>query len=358
MTKVQNDGQRAFVFHPFHIPRQRPFRWLRSLVPIIVAIIAVHVLLPQLANLEQTLGVLRSISTWLLALAAFMQAGSYIGSGILLQGLVRLERGQLRLTRAIMVAMASASIGLVTGGFVGASAAAYNWIRATGVSAEGAALAASLKSIFNNGLLFLLSIIGLIHLTITHALSTAQAVGFLSTLLFFVAILGTLVWSAVHPEPLTTALNKVNNRWAEWRGKTADPTAVERIVCQLHNTWIVLRSDGWHLPLLGSALNIAFDIATLYILFAAAGQAITIEVLLTGYGLSLLAGKIVPGGVGVVEASMSGIYTSLGIASTIAVVVTLIYRLLSFTAPTLIGFLLAAYLQRIEHRGPEHAAAA
>jgi len=74
-------------------------------------------------------------------------------------------------------------------------------------------------------------------------------------------------------------------------------------------------------------------------------------VLLTGYGLPLLLGKAVflPGGVGIVESTMTAIYTSHGISSEIVVVVILGYRLLSFWIPALFGFPLVAYLQRTFH---------
>ena len=71
--------------------------------------------------------------------------------------------------------------------------------------------------------------------------------------------------------------------------------------------------------------------------------------LVTDYGLPILMGKVgfIPGGVGIVEATMTAIYTSLGINSEIVAVVILGYRLLSFWIPTLFGFPLAVYLQRV-----------
>jgi uncharacterized protein (TIRG00374 family) len=53
------------------------------------------------------------------------------------------------------------------------------------------------------------------------------------------------------------------------------------------------------------------------------------------------------GGVGVVETTMVGLYAVLGVPTTIAVVVVLVYRLFSFWMPTLAGIALVPYL---EHR--------
>jgi uncharacterized protein (TIRG00374 family) len=95
---------------------------------------------------------------------------------------------------------------------------------------------------------------------------------------------------------------------------------------------------------------------TMYLLFIAAGHPVSLGVLLSGYGLPLLLGKlafIVPGGVGVVEGSMAAIFNGLGVPGGVTVVVVLTYRIFSFWLPTLLGFPLIAALQRMsEPREP------
>ena len=100
-------------------------------------------------------------------------------------------------------------------------------------------------------------------------------------------------------------------------------------------------------------MNVIFDILTLYFLFIAAGEKINPGVLLAGYGLPQLLGKMVfilPGGVGVVESSMAVLYSGLGVPQATTVVVVLSYRLISFWIPSLAGFPIAAYLQRSHTR--------
>jgi uncharacterized protein (TIRG00374 family) len=71
-------------------------------------------------------------------------------------------------------------------------------------------------------------------------------------------------------------------------------------------------------------------------------------VLVAGYGIPQLLGKltVILGGIGVVEASMMGLYTLLGAPKPTVVVVVLVYRLLSFWIPTLVGIALIPYLER------------
>jgi uncharacterized protein (TIRG00374 family) len=95
-------------------------------------------------------------------------------------------------------------------------------------------------------------------------------------------------------------------------------------------------------------MNTAFDMSTLYFLFVAAGHRVSPGVLLTGYGLPQLLGKVsfLPGGVGIVEGTMTALYDGLGVPDPVTVVVILTYRFISFWLPTLIGWPLVAYLQR------------
>ena len=111
----------------------------------------------------------------------------------------------------------------------------------------------------------------------------------------------------------------------------------------------LLWQGAWQRPALGAFLNVVFDMLTLALLFVAASQPIGPGVLLAGYGLPQLLGKMaffLPGGVGVVESSMAAIYTGLGIPAATTVVVVLAYRPISFWIPSLAGFLIAAYLTR------------
>lgn len=50
---------------------------------------------------------------------------------------------------------------------------------------------------------------------------------------------------------------------------------------------------GWQRPLLGAGMKIGFDILTLYFLFIAAGYQVGLGVLLTGYEIPILLGKMV-----------------------------------------------------------------
>jgi uncharacterized membrane protein YbhN (UPF0104 family) len=332
-------------------PRRRrglTVRVWRHVLPLVLLGLAVHVILPQLATLEHSLQVIRGMALWAVALAGVTQVLSYLGSGYLLRALVAMFGQRLSLARGVLITLATSSAGLVAGGLAGATET-YRWVRGSGVNAEGAVLAGWLPNLLNGAALMVVSIFGLLHLLIAHELTMLQAIGFGLTLLIFTFIVGVVLWGVRHRPQLTALAMRVASRWGALRRRPYDPATTGAATERLFSAWDTLRAGGWRGPVLGAALNILFDMLTLYLLFIAAGHAVSPGVLLTGYGLPLLLGRVtfLPGGVGIIEGTMAALYNGLGVPGGVTVVVILTYRFLSFWLPTLLGFPLVPYLQRV-----------
>jgi len=330
------------------VERGLTVRVWRYVLPLVLLGLAVHVILPQLATLDHALQVIKGMALWAVVLAIVAQVLSYLGSGYLLRALVAMFGQRLSLIRSTLITMATSSIGLVAGGLAYA-AATYRWVRGNGVSAEGAVLAGWLPSLLNSAVLMVIGIFGLLRLLIARELSTLQAIGFGLTLLILNLIAGLVLWGVRHRPQLSRLAVWAASRWAKLRRCPYDPATAEATTERLFSAWDVLRTGGWRDPALGAALNTAFDMLTLYFLFIAAGHAVSLGVLLTGYGLPLLLGRVtfLPGGVGIIEGTMAALYNGLGVPGGVTVVVILTYRFLSFWLPTLLGFPLVPYLQRV-----------
>ena len=158
---------------------------------------------------------------------------------------------------------------------------------------------------------------------------------------------GLLLWCLAYREKLMPMAMGITGFIARLRHKAQDRAATEAAVGRLLEGWDALLEGGWHGPVLGALLNTGFDMLTLAFLFLAAGHGVNIAVLVAGYGVPQLLGKltVILGGIGVVEATMIGLYGTLGVPRPIAVVVVLGYRLLSFWLPTLAGIALATYYE-------------
>jgi uncharacterized protein (TIRG00374 family) len=326
----------------------RPARhWLRNLFTLLLLGLAVHLVLPQIATLKHSLLVIKGMTWWAVALAAGAQVVSYLGSGVLLTAIAAMTGGRLSVVRGTLITAASNSVGLVAGGVVGSGVVTARWVHRSGASSEGALLALWLPGLVGDGVLLLVAILGLLYLLLVHQLTALQALSFGLILLLLSLLVAGIAW-AVHRRPQVANLAaRLAGRWAALRHRAFDPARIQASVARLFDGWDRLGQRGWLGPALGAAINIAFDMLTLYLVFVAAGHQVSPEVLLAGYGLPLLLGKVplLPGGVGIVESGMAALYTSLGVPKEVAVVVVLIYRLLSFWFPSLLGFTLVPYLQ-------------
>ncbi len=324
----------------------RPLRYLPTLV---LLGLAVHLLLPQITELEHSINLLKQLALWAVGLALLSQVLSYVGQGYLLHTAAGIVQDRLPLLRAVLISIAASDIGLVAGGAVGNAAGIFRWSRGSGVSKEGALLAGTLPSLFNNLILALIAIAGLSHLLVAHDLSAFQAIAFTVVLLLIAGIIGGLIWGMRHRTVMTRQIGYLRARWAKLRHKPYDPALNQEAMGRLFATWDALKAGGWRGPLLGAAITIGCDMLTLYLIFVAAGHAVNPGVLLTGYGLPLLLGKVgfLPGGVGIVEATMAVLYDGFGVPDPVTVVVILAYRAISFWLPTLLGFPLILYLQHV-----------
>jgi len=89
------------------------------------------------------------------------------------------------------------------------------------------------------------------------------------------------------------------------------------------------------------------DITTLYILFRAFNQPISLGILVAGYAVGILFWivSVTPQGIGVVEGLMVLVFTSLGVSGVVASTVVLAFRGLTFWIPMLLGFFAVQRMQ-------------
>jgi len=337
------------------------FRWLtqnhawQKIGYLVVLGIALYLILPQITALQNSWQMLTSMALWAVGLAFIAQVLSYLGSGFLLQSILAIAHQKVSLCLNTLIVLGSYSIGMVAGGMIGTTAVIYRWTSRGQASMEGATLASIFLPQFNSIMLVLVSIFGLVHLILVHSLTQTQLIGFGATVLILVLIIGSVALVVRFRNQATKAIIGLSSRIATFERKSFDPNTIRQEASNMYDAWDALWQGAWHRPMVGAFLNVAFDMMTLYFLFVAAGQNVSLGVLLVGYGLPLLLAKvafIIPGGVGVVESSMAVLYNGMGIPPETTVVVVLGYRLISFWIPSLAGFPIAAYLQRSQSRSP------
>jgi uncharacterized protein (TIRG00374 family) len=328
--------------------RPRP-RWIRWVVLLLLMAAAIHLLLPQLASLRESARVLRTMRPWAVGLAIGSELVSYLALGFMMRRIVMLTGQMLTLNRAFGVTLAAGSVGLVAGGLAGTGGSSYRWLRDAGIRAEGALLAGWLPTLLNAGVMAVFALVGMGVLLVAGHVTVAMGIAFGLSFGLLLTIAGVLLWATRHREGAKRLAVRAQLRFARLlrRRRTPDPEQAAATVDRLFDAFHVLKTRGWKGPVIGSALGVMFDMGAMGLLFAAAGHPLTPGKLLAGYAFPLLIGKVavVPGGLGVVEATMIALYSGFGVPTATAVTVVLAFRVIAFWMPNLLGFGIIPLLQ-------------
>jgi uncharacterized protein (TIRG00374 family) len=336
--------------------RPRRFPWLRWLLMAAFLALAVKLVLPQLGPLQNSVDTLRNMVPAYLAAAAVAQVASYGCSGLMLRHIVALTGDRLSAGRGTAISLASGSVGLVAGGAIGTAGTTFRWLRDVGVSPQGALLASWLPTVLNAAVMLVLGVAGTVELVAAHGLSAAEwaAVGLA---LGVTGGLGAFLWwAAGHPAPAERLAVSMSRRWARLRKKPPREAEVRERVEATYEALVLLKQKGWVRPTLDSALMILLDAATLWLVFVAMLDVVSPHVFFAGYAIPLMVSKVgvVPGGVGLVEGMMVGVFHHVGEPASTAALAVVGYRLLGFWLPNLVGFGVLPFIQA----GPRKARAA
>jgi len=327
-------------------PRPVRLRLLRAIPILVVLGLLVHFLLPRLDTVADSLKTLRTMAPWAIALSVLMETLSYIANGGLLQSIIELACEQISLRRAAAIEIGAGAVALVAAGALGFGAAIYKWARGSGVSADAALLASWLPTVFDSASLVLFALISGIELIFVHPLSRLTVIALVivvSLLMLVIALAIVLLARNDWMHAIASRTSRIVKRvWPKW-----DDSALIATVESASEVWTKIRAGGWVLPSCCSMLYLTFDLLCLRYAFLAAGHSLHLSLLLAGYGVPLLLGRasFLPGGIAVIEVTMTALYSGLGVPASVAVVAVLTYRLISFWLPALLGVPIAVTLQ-------------
>jgi len=320
-----------------------------NIILIMILGLAAYLLIPQITILESSIRVLLNLALCAVALAILAVILSNLSSGFLMQNILAITHESISIIRSTLIYLGSYSVGLVAGGTIGTSVAIVRWTRLEKGVVGSAALVGALHAFFINLVLVFVSVFGLIHLLIVHTLTSAQKIGFSIFLFLLVLAICTALLSSHYRKQASAVISWIIDRIRRWRHVPIDQNFAPVEVADIFREWDILWKGKWYFMTAGAFLFVALDVLTLYSLFMAAGKFISIGVLLSGYALPLLLGRIAfifPGGAGIVDSSMVALYISLGIPSSTTVVAVLGYRFLSFWLPGLLGLPIAVFLDK------------
>ncbi len=193
---------------------------------------------------------------------------------------------------------------------------------------------------------------GLTYVLLRHPLSggMTRAIVLGAILMGCIFLLGTL---AVFVRPVRSALIRLIARAGRAiTRRDVDPPLAEFNETIARGVAEARRKPGLMLALLALvAADWTFSLVAMGVCFDALGDPIKGGVLITGYAFGVLAGvlSMIPGGLGVQEGSMAGIYALLGVPLNQAVLAAILFRVIYYFAPYLVSL---AFYRRMLRRLP------
>ena len=348
LPRLRTTGRKNVADFEIEKPQSKKKTW-RVIIIMVLLGLAVNLVLPKMMDIRHAIEVIREMTWWAVALAVVAEGLAYLGYGYCLRALLDLQNHRLSIFEGAKISLASASIGLVAGGWIGAAAATYRFVNKRGASKSSATIAGILPSMLVNAAIIFVSVVGIAFLAFTDKITQSQLIQYGIFLIFLVVFTYGYLLALVFPVGTYKLVNWALWNWARLRKKPYDPATTKQNVNRILQAWKSLRKGSWLRPLLGAFAYILFDMACLYLIFFAAGHQVPVGVLFAGYGIPFLIAKmafILPGGVGVIEVSMNAIFSSLGVPPEVSIVVVIGYRLISFWLATFVGLALSPFLTR------------
>ncbi len=313
----------------------------RLLLLLVASLVLVHVVLPQLAGARRAVDVLGDVKVGWLVAGVLLEVLSIVAFARLTWTLLP-PASRPSMPTAVRITLSTLGLShVIPGGTAAGTSLGYRLLTNAGASGSEAAFAIATQGLGSALVLNVLLWAGLVWSIPARGFDplygTAAVLGGL-----LLAAAGVAVLLATRGEDRVIGLScRVAGR-LPFVDEESVAGALRRIAAQLRDLIgqprLLLRATGW------AAANWLLDMAALAVFLAAFGGRVGLDGLLVSYGLAfvLAAIPITPGGLGVVEATLTAALVGFGVPRAQALVGVVAYRVANFWLPIPAGA--AAYL--------------
>lgn len=141
---------------------------------------------------------------------------------------------------------------------------------------------------------------------------------------------------------LTRAINAVLRVLRRGHAETISLSGAEKAFNSLYENYVVLKRNWRKLkwPFIHTMVANASEIAKLYVVYLAFGEVVNLGAIILAYSVANFAGliSVLPSGIGIYEALMTGVLAAAGIPASLSIPVTIMYRVLSMGMVLLPGY--------------------
>ena len=330
----------------------RPGAILKRSLPVLVAGLALYGVAPALGEVLGVFPRLRDIEPAWFAVMAVTESASLICM-CAVQRIATGERRSRPFLHSYLVGTAVSE--LVPGGAATSAALQYEMLSQEGVQPARAASGMTAASLLVFGTLLLLNVLALplVLLGVAVPAKLLAAAWVSAVLLLTIVVIGSL---ALRDDRFLTAVGRAA-QWTLNKLRRRSPPIHDLpngLLAQRDAVAAAVGDNSWQ-AILSAAGKWVFDYLTLVFALAAVGAHPNAALVLVAYSAASLLGQlpITPGGLGVVEAGLSGALALIGVDGGAAVLATLAYRIFNYWL-----YLPAGLVALLLHRRAVHSAQA
>lgn len=316
----------------------RNWKLIVNIVTVVALVVLVFLIRDQIIS---TFNNLRKVNLWVIGLMIPIQILNYHAQTKVYQGLFDIVGNKLRYGAVYRVALELNFVNHVfpSGGVSGIS---FFGLRLRGADITGSK--ATLVQLMKLGLMFvsfeILLILGLILMAANGRANNlvVLAAGSISTLLVvgtfgFVYVFGSERRIHAMFTALSKALNMVLRVVRRRKPDIFDVDRVERVAVDFHRNYKVIEANYKQLkaPFWWAFIINLSEVGAVYIVYVAFGQWVNIGAVILAYAVANFAGlvSVLPGGIGIYEALMTGVLAAAGVPAALSLPVTVMYRVIN-----------------------------
>ena len=321
--------------HSFFKRRWKLLLNIVTVLALIVLVVAIH------KQLLETLKNLTKVNAWALLLLIPVQLLNYHSQTKLYQGLFAAVGNKLRYWFLFKASLELNFINHVfpSGGVSGISYFGVR-LRNNEITTGKATLIQLMKLVLLVLSFEIMLVAGLLFLAIgnkandftilvTSSITTLMLVGTIA----FAMIIGSQKRITATFTFLTRGINRVLHFFMPKSPETISIARVQRGFEELHSNYRMLASRWKELKgsFFWALIANATEVATIYVVYIAFGEWVNVGAVILAYAVANVAGliSVMPGGVGIYEALMTGVLVAAGIPAAVSLPVTVMYRVLS-----------------------------
>lgn len=292
-------------------------------------------------QITETFENFRNIAVWVLLFMVVWQVLNYHSYSELYRGLFKILGNKVKYWPMYRVAI---ELNFVNHVFPSAGVAGFSYfgfrMKQLGVAPSKATLVQMMRFVLIFISFQVLLLLGVVALALdgranNFTILVASSIGTLLVVGSLIAmyIVGNKSRIDAFTVTLTKVLNKLIQTVRRKHPETINISWVRTLFLDLHKDYIILKKNYRALkwPLVYALFANVTEIATVYVVFLAFGEPVNIGAVILAYAVANFAGliSVLPGGIGVYEALMTGVLAVGGVPPSIGIPVTVMYRILS-----------------------------